>query len=870
MGEWVCANDGAGVVCSTRPGGPADQSLPETCNDVDDDCDGELDEEVAFGLLANDPLNCGACDEVCSPLPNADPVCDAGRCGFVCRRGFIDGDGIEANGCELECAEEVPRVVQGGGVADINAAIQAAGPCGVVEVSGEILQDAGDPPVRADLPGQTLRFTEAWFVRRAGYTAPFLLVTANGVAVEGGEFREGGGRALEVRGVSGFSWHGPDFRATRQDRAVFEARESVAALYVVDSENVVLSGIGTRGTGWVVNLGHDLPELAASIVEVVDSRRVEIRDSRFVVDSLVGDRHPAVVRLVGTEDSTVSGNVVLLRRGMDHGHGYGIGLVRSDRNTVHRNDFRWDPDPGDEPLGGLVGLLVDGVGNTITGNTFGGADVYDNPETLCLRMAVELTSSRNTVVDNVYHGARFGLWGEGGAPELVGVTARYPLPPTNLGAWLLRGGAGLEVSGNRIEMFRIRRPTCDPEEPIRYDYGDFGLVSVRDASNVRMAGNTVTSDDGDYWYLWEPSDFRTAGCLSTFELVDVDGAEVTGNRGVPPRNPCPEDEHAPPEAPPFISDVVVRAVAVENLEVEDLAVAEDPEAPFRLLAEGSRSVRVDLSGRRGGLALKASSDVEIANGTIGGGTFSANGLVLRDLEVDGALDIHSERAPLLLERVSASHGLALRGSSARVVDTTVGPWPCVGRPAEEGEGLNCDADECVLQRIRVCGERGISITSDTAGTIDHALVAGRRTLIGVGRPAVIRHVTGVGAENFRPDALSFSGFWNHPDPRAHISNSVFVQIARPAAGDPGPGTATITHTNVFDAEQEWPDTVELGEGMLSVDPLFADALLHLSADSPLVDAGDPATDASPEPAPNGGRVNIGFYGGTPHATPTPE
>ena len=36
--------------------------------------------------------------------------------------------------------------------------------------------------------------------------------------------------------------------------------------------------------------------------------------------------------------------------------------------------------------------------------------------------------------------------------------------------------------------------------------------------------------------------------------------------------------------------------------------------------------------------------------------------------------------------------------------------------------------------------------------------------------------------------------------------------------------------------------------------------------SPCVDAGDPASDHSQEPAPNGDRVNMGTYGNTPHAS----
>ncbi len=36
--------------------------------------------------------------------------------------------------------------------------------------------------------------------------------------------------------------------------------------------------------------------------------------------------------------------------------------------------------------------------------------------------------------------------------------------------------------------------------------------------------------------------------------------------------------------------------------------------------------------------------------------------------------------------------------------------------------------------------------------------------------------------------------------------------------------------------------------------------------SPCIDTGDPASDYSNEPEPNGGRINIGAYGGTAEAT----
>lgn len=54
---------------------------------------------------------------------------------------------------------------------------------------------------------------------------------------------------------------------------------------------------------------------------------------------------------------------------------------------------------------------------------------------------------------------------------------------------------------------------------------------------------------------------------------------------------------------------------------------------------------------------------------------------------------------------------------------------------------------------------------------------------------------------------------------------------------------------------------------------LADALAldcHLAAKSPAIDAGDPASDWSHEPRPNGKRVNIGYYGNTPEATMSPK
>lgn len=77
-----------------------------------------------------------------------------------------------------------------------------------------------------------------------------------------------------------------------------------------------------------------------------------------------------------------------------------------------------------------------------------------------------------------------------------------------------------------------------------------------------------------------------------------------------------------------------------------------------------------------------------------------------------------------------------------------------------------------------------------------------------------------------------------------------------------------------------------GQGNIDVDPLFADSAnrdYHLksktgrwdpktgtwvtdSVTSPCIDAGDPTTAVGSEPAPNGGRIDMGAYGGTAQAS----
>jgi hypothetical protein len=92
------------------------------------------------------------------------------------------------------------------------------------------------------------------------------------------------------------------------------------------------------------------------------------------------------------------------------------------------------------------------------------------------------------------------------------------------------------------------------------------------------------------------------------------------------------------------------------------------------------------------------------------------------------------------------------------------------------------------------------------------------------------------------------------------------------------GIGRVTYSNV---QGGWSD-----EGNIDVDALFADPAngdYHLQSQSgrwdpqtetwvaddvtsPCIDAGDPDSDLHTEPSPNGGRINMGAYGGTSQAS----
>lgn len=104
------------------------EGAEELCNEIDDNCDGSVDE--GFDVFS-DPEHCGDCDTVCA-FEGAEPLCEEGVCvRGPCLPNRYDIDRREDNGCEYFCeAAEDPVEVCNGADDDCDGEVDQGDPGG--------------------------------------------------------------------------------------------------------------------------------------------------------------------------------------------------------------------------------------------------------------------------------------------------------------------------------------------------------------------------------------------------------------------------------------------------------------------------------------------------------------------------------------------------------------------------------------------------------------------------------------------------------------------------------------------------------------------------------------------------------------------
>jgi len=115
------------------------------------------------------------------------------------------------------------------------------------------------------------------------------------------------------------------------------------------------------------------------------------------------------------------------------------------------------------------------------------------------------------------------------------------------------------------------------------------------------------------------------------------------------------------------------------------------------------------------------------------------------------------------------------------------------------------------------------------------------------------------------------GIWIQGGTGPHIRNNIIAFANRGI--QVWSGYSSIAYNNIWQSGTPYSGVSDQTgiNGNIAENPHFVDESdnnYHLLPSSPCIDAGDPNANYSGEPDPNGGRLNIGAYGGTSEATPS--
>ena len=212
-----------------------------------------------------------------------------------------------------------------------------------------------------------------------------------------------------------------------------------------------------------------------------------------------------------------------------------------------------------------------------------------------------------------------------------------------------------------------------------------------------------------------------------------------------------------------------------------------------------------------------------------------------------------------------------------------------GYTSSDGAGIYCYASvlkvkNCVIAGGNAGGVGGaIGARMSSVVTVENSVLAGNSAVV---RGGAIFVGTGAATvsnctitENYSGEGGGLASVWYS---EISVTNSILwgntAIIGQQAViqGSTNPSSITVSYSNVEGGQAginvSESCVLNWETGNTNADPLFIDSAggnYHLCPASPCVNTGDPASDFSLEPLPNGDRINMGAYGNTAEATCTP-